>query len=388
MPYHRRNKKRHRNKSSPQIASSPKKYRQTQIDREAECGEIKELSTSESESESLTDSASSPTMGPGETAQSSGGATNTPYIPDQANAVPNNFQNNAQQMFTNPAPQFLGGPGPAMMDSSMMQPTPMSPMPFGHQHTTNAASPMTQFQQIPQMSPQMSQYPGLSDVDIMRIARQLKTMLSEEIQQLVETRVSQAVEPIKKELDSVKESLVKLQTELKQIAIQNDDLEQYSRRSCLRISGVAENNNEDVSKLVLDLAVRIGADIRPEDIDRTHRVGKPMSDNSRANQGPRVPQRNREIIVKFNNYSSRLKFLKGRAKLREQNANIFINEDLTMKRKNLAYECRKLKKAKSIIKTWVYNGSVFVEDRPGNKVHVTELEDLDAFKVNNTRVNR
>ena len=166
MPYHRRNKKRHRNKSSPQIASSPKKYRQTQIDREAECGEIKELSTSESESESLTDSASSPIMGPGETAQSSGGATNTPYIPDQANAVPNNFQNNAQQMFTNPAPQFLGGPGSAMMDSSMMQPTPMSPMPFGHQHMINAASPMTQFQQIPQMSPQMSQCPGLSDVDI------------------------------------------------------------------------------------------------------------------------------------------------------------------------------------------------------------------------------
>lgn len=119
-----------------------------------------------------------------------------------------------------------------------------------------------------------------------------------------------------------------IQGELKQATIRNDELEQYSRRSYLRISGVPETPIKDVSQVVFDIARRVGADIKAEDIDRTHRVcvlrDQNVNENEMAGER-RLRQRGREIIIKFNNYSARLKMLKGRTKLPEQRANIYIS---------------------------------------------------------------
>ena len=52
MPYHRRNKKRHRNKSSPQVVSSPKKHRHSEVIETTECEKIAEL-TNPTDSESV-----------------------------------------------------------------------------------------------------------------------------------------------------------------------------------------------------------------------------------------------------------------------------------------------------------------------------------------------
>lgn len=134
---------------------------------------------------------------------------------------------------------------------------------------------------------------------------------------------------------------------MKQVSMKNDELEQYSRRSCLRISGIPESGDEDVPKLVLELANRVGADIRPCDKDRAHQVGKVKPSEITGTGGVRArsTQHNgREIIAKFQNYNSRLKLLKGRAVLREVKERIFINEDLTQNRKSLSYECRQLKR--------------------------------------------
>ena len=72
----------------------------------------------------------------------------------------------------------------------------------------------------------------------------------------------QAVEPLKLELSNVRASLSLIQGELKQATIRNDELETYSRRSCLRISSVPETPNEDVSQVVFDIARRVGVDIQ------------------------------------------------------------------------------------------------------------------------------
>ncbi|MEW8561823.1 MAG: hypothetical protein AB2541_06945 [Candidatus Thiodiazotropha sp.] len=190
------------------------------------------------------------------------------------------------------------------------------------------------------------------------------------------------VEPLKSELGTVKESLAQVQNELKQVMDKNDDLEQYSRRSCLRISGIPENSDEDVTKIILDLSWRVNAEIVPQDIDRAHRVGKVRNLDPTSTSRSRQFQTSREIIVKFCNSAARLKLLKGRAVLREQKAKIYVNEDLTQKRKNLAYECRRLKKLKHINKTWVYNGNVFVQDNSGAKKQIMCIDDLDGYRLN------
>ena len=45
------------------------------------------------------------------------------------------------------------------------------------------------------------------------------------------------VDPLKKELAFVSSSLVALPNKVKEVSKQNDELEQYLRRSCLRVSG-------------------------------------------------------------------------------------------------------------------------------------------------------
>ena len=67
----------------------------------------------------------------------------------------------------------------------------------------------------------------------------------------VEKRVKIEVGQLKKELTSVRSSLVALQNKVKAVSKQNDELEQYSRLSCLRVSVSAQIDNENVEEVVL-----------------------------------------------------------------------------------------------------------------------------------------
>ena len=108
--------------------------------------------------------------------------------------------------------------------------------------------------------PIIPQSSGLSGVDIMRIALQMKVILREDIEDLVKARVELAIQPLQNELTSVRAELVsvkselkKLQQTVKQVITKTDNLEQYSRRSRLRIAGIAEEEGGDVLKIVMDL---------------------------------------------------------------------------------------------------------------------------------------
>ena len=62
----------------------------------------------------------------------------------------------------------------------------------------------------------------------------------------------------------------------------NEELEQYGRRWCLRIESVpvVENEtSEDAFNNVLDMCKKGNINISEIDIDRAHRIGKPSVDN-------------------------------------------------------------------------------------------------------------
>ena len=63
---------------------------------------------------------------------------------------------------------------------------------------------------------------------------------------------------------------------------------QYSRRNCILIYGVKENQNEDTDEVVINkIKSEMDLDISPRDIDRTHKIGVPTKG------------KNRPIIVQF-----------------------------------------------------------------------------------------
>lgn len=168
-----------------------------------------------------------------------------------------------------------------------------------------------------------------------------------------------------------------IKSALSEMKLKTDELEQYSRRSCVRISGIKESQSENVNGVVGQLIDRLNLDVKPEDIDRMHRVGRP--DRVRNNGAPMGP---RDIIVKLCNSNARLQLLKGRKPLRDNNEKIFISEDLTSTRMTLAYKCREHVRDKNseVSKTWTFNGNVLVKDRAGNISKIVKEEDLDTFK--------
>ncbi|CAC5426687.1 unnamed protein product [Mytilus coruscus] len=147
-----------------------------------------------------------------------------------------------------------------------------------------------------------------------------------------------------------------------------DAVEQYGRRSLIRISGVPEPNDE---RNTTEVVRKIISDIDPEfkgvDILRSHRVGKLSNPDDNS-----VPK-HRQIIVRLSEPGVKFRILKCRKNLKET-ANfksVYINEDLTMLRNNILYHCRKLLKKNKIKQLWTTNGKLCMLDKQDQFYDVT-----------------
>ena len=93
-----------------------------------------------------------------------------------------------------------------------------------------------------------------------------------------------------------------------------DRQNQYSRRNCLRLSGVSETQGENTDTTVTKILSAIGANISIDEIDRSHRLGKPRKSPSSSQAQSRNPLP-RDIIIKFTSYRARQKVYMLRSKL-------------------------------------------------------------------------
>ena len=386
----RRYSKRQRNKSSPQTLQDSKKYRshlaediaEAEVETESDIsdhsgGTVDNLNQSAMASlnHELPGESNMDTLSQSDPASANLDVSQTPSIAntEQALSQPNSQSEiPLSQMATPPPPpQFLSQP---MMSANMGPHMGAMYMP--------TTSPMNLPQQMLNFASQMQPAPQrfvLSDEDVLRVALQMKTLLKEDIDKLVETRIALEVEPLKTQLTAANTSIAELQEKVKNLARQQDDLEQYSHKSCLRVSGVNETANEDINKVVLELANHVEADINQSDIVAAHRLGVENKNDSGAARSVIGRKKCRDIIVKFSNFDARYRLLKGRAKLRDAHSKIFINEELTRTRRMLAYESRQLKKKNLIKKTWVYKGNVYILDKSDNKLCVWCLDDLSTY---------
>ncbi|XP_071834553.1 uncharacterized protein [Apostichopus japonicus] len=110
--------------------------------------------------------------------------------------------------------------------------------------------------------------------------------------------------------------LADMKSEIEKNSDKMNDLDQYSRKNCVRVFGIKENANEKPTELLINLAKnQLGVDITPSSIDRAHRVGTLIENRIRA------------IIVKFQSHKDCKSFIKNRRKLK--GSGIVIKEDLT-----------------------------------------------------------
>lgn len=214
--------------------------------------------------------------------------------------------------------------------------------------------------------------------EMQKISEMLKLTFRGEIESMVETIVKGVLTGLQDRISSVEKinsdlvnENIALKTRLTSLEAQCDQAEQYSRRNCLRISGIKEESNENTDDIVLKIASDIGSDLQLPNIDRSHRIGNPNKTKGRP----------RDIIVKFATYRSRSNFYRHRKLLKENgHVGVFVNEDLTKRRSGILYEARTLFKSKQIEGAWSSDGTILIKDNTDNVHRIISSSDLDPFR--------
>lgn len=228
----------------------------------------------------------------------------------------------------------------------------------------------------------------MSEEQIIQIGNILKVSFDQQISDMVSNIVSGVLQglenkvanleqenaQLREQVTSLTNKVTVLENKVESLASDNEKSGQYSRRNCLRVTGLKEGDGEAVDQVVMDMIKAIGADVSLDDIDRTHRLGKTRNSTSST--------RSRDVIVKFVSYRSRQKVYKLRTKLKDVGyRNVFINEELTKQRSELFSQARKWYKSKLVHGTWTYDGVIFVKDNAQFVHRLSSVADFEKFKL-------
>ncbi len=195
------------------------------------------------------------------------------------------------------------------------------------------------------------------------------------LQQVTEVNVEQLEENIvrlegnyESQLERVKKQLDEKEDVIKVIGMKIDELEQTNRSTNLRIVGLPEEEDEDVTSKVIDLTrdqLRI-EHIRQSDFESIQRMG------------PKHYKQSRDVMVRCSNIAIKNQMYKRRKSMQSSNNPIYINEDLTSHRGKLFYHARKLKKSGKLFGVWSQEGNIMIKVKEDTQP--TTVRDYDALK--------
>lgn len=219
----------------------------------------------------------------------------------------------------------------------------------------------------------------LDNTNMETIAELLKTSFQPQLTEMVGSIINGV-------LEGLQSTVITLQNEIKELRMENNELkskvlaletkadaaEQYSRRNCLRVAGVPEptsGQTENTDEYVLKLTHDLGVDVDLNDIERSHRIGR-----------PRALGRPRDIIVKFVSYRVRRKVYGVRTQTKAKGLmGVYINEDLTRQRSQLLRKARKMVKNKNLLSSWSSDGTILVRDLHDVVHRIQSENDLAQF---------
>lgn len=187
-----------------------------------------------------------------------------------------------------------------------------------------------------------------------RITEKLKALFTTQgLAKVIAEEVKKVTEPLVEKIGVMEKKVKQLQDDL-------DAQEQYSRRESLRISGLRQEEGEDIEERVLQMfnrQMKVSPPIAPNDIARVHRVGSKNPKNAT------VP---RQVLVKLSSYKVRAKVFKHKVNL--TGSQLSINEDLTKQRAYVLYLARKAKHNGKLEDAWSFDGRINVRDSM-KKIH-------------------
>ena len=157
--------------------------------------------------------------------------------------------------------------------------------------------------------------------------------------------------------ESLSRKLERQENHISALEQSEEQMQQYSRRNCIRIFGIREEQAENTDDIVCRLArEKLEVNIKKEDIDRSHRVGRKSTTKPRG------------IIVKLVSYRTRQEIMSKRRKLK--NTGLSIHEELTKKNQKLLEETKNHSKTHN---AWSKDGRIIALIDASNGGTITKL---------------
>lgn len=196
------------------------------------------------------------------------------------------------------------------------------------------------------------------------------TLLQEENKQLKSENIL-----LKKEVKELNKRMCNLEEE-------QENLNLYSRRDCLEFHGIPESHGENTDELVKRVGELVGVEVGQTDISVSHRL---------PTKRGRIPT----IIAKFTKRSTRDKIYQAKGNLKTYNSshigltrsseNMYINESLTQRAKELFYRVREFRRIHNFKYVWTKYGKPYLKkDEEARSISFGSAKDFDNFKASFT----
>lgn len=194
------------------------------------------------------------------------------------------------------------------------------------------------------------------------------------------------------EVTTLKIMMREKDTRISTLELRIDELEQYTRRDDLVITGIKTRHRtyaraaaraettedapreelQSLEQQVVDFLNKNNINIRKEAISACHTLPS-RSENS-------VPA----VVIRFISRKNRNDVLMQAKKLKER-TNVYINKHLTRKNGGIAREARMLRKWKKITGTWTWNGNVWIREQDGSAKVIKTLKELEKYKTGHSQ---
>ncbi len=216
----------------------------------------------------------------------------------------------------------------------------------------------------------MDQLKQIIQAEAQKLYQEMNSNSHEAITKLQEN-FSEFKEKQQKLIENLRHEVATKDARVKQLELQIDNLEQQQLSNTVRIVNLPEiDEDKDIKQNIAGIAtnnLKI-KDISKCDIVKAHRMGK-QKDN-----------KPRDLILTFADEDKRNSFRNEsqRAKLKtEDGTPVYVNDNLTLARSKLFYDCRKWRKTKVLHSTWTQQGNIMVKMSETSKpVAVYNHDDL------------
>lgn len=220
---------------------------------------------------------------------------------------------------------------------------------------------------------------ALRDSDVAdSLSANILERLTQKLVALVDVAVEEACKKFENALSTLASRVGALENENnrinKLVAQRTDELEQYQRRTSLRIFGIEERKGESTDEIVSEFfKSKLGVTVETYDLCRTHRVGPPPRPRSRreGEGGSPPPPRHRAILVKFSTYNVRRYVFSAKKKLKD--SGYVITEDLTSIRRKLFLDAVQMYGKRNV---WSIDGVIKWKGADGVIHRATTAEEL------------